>query len=256
MLPELNEEEARRLAAGAYGKTLLLLVASHTTVFGFKSRKKDGARIRSGSVFFVRTPKKLLAVTAKHVYEGYLSAKQDCSETVCQFGNFTFVPEDRIISTGGRVDIATFEMLDHEVEKIGKKPIEYWPPMIPSEDKGILFAGFPAVETIQLGTREYSFGMCVGSGVARTVTDHQFTTVIEHDQLVDTLGLGRLPSPNLDIGGMSGGPVLTLVETPFMVTWRLGGVIVQGWPSADMIVAHRADTIDENGKVHEFSIIF
>jgi hypothetical protein len=249
-LPELTEDDAKRLSAGPFGATLLHTVTGYTTWFGITTPSDDDTpKLQNGTAFFIRTPKILLAVTAKHVFEeGYLKAKVSSGRVGCQLGNMDLHPEERLVGLGKSCDIAKFRINHDELSQIGKTAITYWPPQGPTEGKGIFFAGFPGKEVIRVGRREYSLGIIAGSGVARNVMGHQITSVIEHEYLIDTLKLG-LPRSGLDIGGMSGGPVLTVIESHSLIYWRIGGVIVQGWPTADMIVAHRADMIEEDGKI-------
>jgi hypothetical protein len=232
------------------GRVLVDAVISHTTCFGIAvPAENKRINIANGSVFFVQTPKALLAVTAKHVYEDYIAKKAESDGVECQIANLPFLPDERLVGLGKAYDIATFRMLPEELRKINKIPMTCWPPLPPQEGGGILYAGFPGTEKTENGPRDFSFGVYAGSGVARTVTDMQIKSLVEHEHLIDVYKLGRLPEPGFDTGGMSGGPVMTLVESDHFLHWRLGGVIVQGWAAVDMILAHRADVIMDDGRI-------
>ncbi|KQQ24146.1 hypothetical protein ASF58_16310 [Methylobacterium sp. Leaf125] len=81
------------------------------------------------------------------------------------------------------------------------------------------------------------------------MTNEQIKTQIEHDALIDPFALGRIPDPGYDIGGMSGGPMISLLWSGSLLYWALGGVISEGWPTLDLIIAHSADGITELGTV-------
>lgn len=71
------------------------------------------------------------------------------------------------------------------------------------------------------------------------------------EELVDIIGKG-LPPDGLDIGGMSGGPIASMEQTPGGIfVWSSLGIIVEGHQSFDIMKAARADLIDENGIVRD-----
>jgi hypothetical protein len=174
----------------------------------------------------------------------------------------TFGPSGghEIIDIHEKIDVATFRITPAEVAGIGKTVLtghqKTWPPAPPQRDKGIYYCGFPGRETIWVSLREISFGLAPGSGVASSISDTDISTLIERDHLIDVMGLG-LPPENFDFGGMSGGPMLAVVEHNGLRSWRLAGVIYQGPnPSEDeaeaiagleIIKARRADFIMPNG---------
>ncbi|HEY6372712.1 MAG TPA: hypothetical protein VIX37_19190, partial [Candidatus Sulfotelmatobacter sp.] len=73
-----------------------------------------GPVLHSGSAFLVRTNKAMFGVTAKHVYEGYLASA--ASEPMVYQVNDLAIPfEERLISVGADVDIATFRVTPAEL---------------------------------------------------------------------------------------------------------------------------------------------
>jgi len=62
----------------------------------------------NGTVCFVQTPMRLIAVTARHVFDEYRKAKSVQPDLRCQFGGTTTAPEDRLIAEDEYLDIATF----------------------------------------------------------------------------------------------------------------------------------------------------
>jgi len=73
--------------------------------------------------------------------------------------------------------------------------------------------------------------------------------VIERDIVGPTLGLD-LPAPGYDLAGMSGGPMLALVQGEAVIGWRLAGVIYScSREIGEIVVAARADFIGADGQV-------
>jgi hypothetical protein len=78
-----------------------------------------------------------------------------------------------------------------------------------------------------LAPTEISFGVVPAGGIASSVGDRDVSTLIERQHLVAVLGQG-LPPENYDFWGMSGGPMLTVIETCAIRSWALAGVIYEG----------------------------
>src|SRR5262249_36903057 len=103
------------------------------------------------------------------------------------------------------------------------------PPEPPRIDGRIYYCGFPGVGRVWLWPpppSEIRFGAVVSSGAASSVNDLDISTLIEREHLIPILGQG-VPPEDFDYGGMSGGVMLTVVETP-LHSWALAGVICQG----------------------------
>lgn len=200
-------------------------------------------------MFFLNTGRRLLAVTAAHVYDAHIADK-DAQQIECYFGALRIKPEMQIISRGQRVDIITFDMTAEQLEATGKNIVTAWPPAIPREGCGVFFGGFPAREVLREGAHDFAYGFMHGILPVRTVTDHQITCRIERAHLLPTPGLGpTLPPPNYDAGGFSGGPLFTLIDGDNLQTWRLGGVVSEASATLEMITAVRADHISDDGVV-------
>ncbi len=67
------------------------------------------------------------------------------------------------------------------------------------------------------------------------------------DQVTDVYGRG-LPPRNTEFGGMSGGPVLTMLEKAGIVSRALAGVIYESSAYFEILRAVRADVIDPKGE--------
>lgn len=249
-VPALKMEEIKRLLAGSFGEELHRLVASYMTfiAFGTVGSGDELPNFQSATCFFMKTPKRIFAVTAKHVVEGFISARKRDPATICQIGNLSIDLEERVIALGRAADIATFDINEEELIKLKKNPITLWPPHPPEfHDTGVLLAGYPAaaITADDLSTR--CFGIYAATGIAQNVTDRQLSCKIEWENTQQST-LGTLPPKNYDTGGMSGGPVLTIRGNTLM-SFPLAGVISEGRSATDTIIAERADCILADGLI-------
>ena len=154
------------------------------------------------------------------------------------------------VGMGTKVDIATLSITERELGKIAKHPIAYWPPAPPdNDDRGVLLAGYPATEIVMEGPRTGSFGIYAASAVAQRTTDWQLSCKVEWNYVQGIPELGGLPPRGFDTGGMSGGPVFTIREQNGILSFPLAGVISEGQPAWDTIIADRADFIRADGSV-------
>jgi hypothetical protein len=250
--------QARALMAGDYGRVLLQTISRYVApIFwsvevGWLTRSTPELRIAgNGTVQFVLTPERLLAVTANHVLSGYLECRSE-QRTHCQILILDFNPAERLVCASPEADIATFHITRQEIEQIegSKTAIETWPPLAPSEGRGIMIAGYPGAERREPAPREVNFGLVGILGIAAGVGEGHVSYQLEPAEYLDPLGLG-LPPENLQLGGLSGAPVLTLIEKPGikLVHWRLGGVVTQGYSGWGIIRATQARLIQPNGMI-------
>lgn len=202
-----------------------------------------GTTSAGGSAFLIRTSSRVIGVTAKHVVTSYAKARDAAKDLMATLGGLNIDLQERVITCGRCVDVATFVVEEIELPKIGFQPIEAaWPPAVPLDNGDVLLAGWPGQERI-VGADRMTGGIYVGWGTAR-VTDRQITVRVDHDRgAIPPLPSVPLPPPGFDFGGISGGPLMTISVEGTSVVWRLGGVIVEGEPALDYIVAARADVI-------------
>jgi hypothetical protein len=78
-----------------------------------------------------------------------------------------------------------------------------------------------------LAPREISFGCVAMAGIASSSNETAISVLIEREHLSQVLGDEAMPE-NYDFGGISGGPVIAIVQTPTVRSWMPAGVIFQG----------------------------
>lgn len=193
----------------------------------------DQFRVRNGTAFFLDAGEGLFGVTANHVLDGWRGDTATQKVVSLQLGALQFEPEGRnsIIDAHADLDIATFRISVDEVRSLKKTVLTgyqgSWPPPPPQEQRGIYFAGFPGQETMWVSPRDISFGISTCGGVASSVSDLDVSSLIDREHIIPT-GLGPMPPENYDFRGISGGPMISVIEHRGLRTWALAGVIYQG----------------------------
>ena len=248
--PWLAADVTQRLVA-AMTETL----CASTPMLSWHGRRTDGCGVISegGSAFLVRTPAGIIGVTAGHVLDGFVAARSFCKDITATLGGFRFDPEERLIMRGNTADIATFSVGEHDLPKIGFSPLERaWPPNTPASGGIVLLAGWPGQERI-VSAERVTGGIYIGWGSAG-VSDLQITIRVDHDQgPISPLPGVPLPPPGFEFGGISGGPVMVIdaEDSGHKIGWRVAGVISEGKPDYDYIIAARADVIQDDGRITE-----
>jgi hypothetical protein len=257
----MNREEATALLMGPFGKFMRDTVASYVApIFWETLDNEDRVVLRNGTIFFLDAGEGVFAVTAGHVYDGYVRAKVRYPKSSCQLWKMSFDPEARLIARQSDhidlPDLATFEITAEEVKGLGKTILTghqaSWPPLPPEQGKGVLFAGYPGCDRLEIAPDTIDFGIFPGFLVATSVSDRMILCLIEEDYLIDTPCHKGIAPSNYDAGGVSGAPLLTVVEHRGLWSWRLGGVIVEAPAAGGMLLAARADYILPNGQLKPY----
>jgi hypothetical protein len=202
---------------------------------------------KQGSIFFLDCSRGPFAVTAAHVFDGFLRDRQTHRVRSCQIGNVAFNPEERLIASGTQqgIDIATFRVTPEDIVATGKRIVRgtdgVWPPP-PNIGEAVFFGGFPGVERVPVAPHEISFGLYGAMVPLTDFTEYQLCARMEPEYRLDVRDLG-LPPKGYDLGGVSGGPMLQPVFQDNVWGWRLVGVLseavaVQGFERVTAVRAH------------------
>ena len=233
--PIRDEQHARAIMAGGLGRAELEFATSITAPLYWIIREApDRYRVRNGSAFFLDAGEGVFAVTAQHVIEGLRRDSAAGNVVAVQLGldlPLDLAGRHVIIAEHSGIDIATFRITEGEIAALGKTKLTgwqtAWPPGPPQQDRGVYYCGFPGIGTIWLSPREISFGAAPGGGIASSISEKDVSSMIEREHLIAVLGDG-IPPENFDFGGMSGGPMLMVIETKVFRSWSLAGVIYEG----------------------------
>lgn len=226
-------------------------------IYWFDRNDPERKIINNGTVTFVQTSDVLIGITAAHVIDGL---QRDVSNGDIQIQIMNAVVNDlleRIICTSSKYDLVTFLVDENLARQLGKtfQPLQQWPPIPPQEGRGIMLAGYPGVER-NAKQMDVEFGLFTALVTARTVTDTQITWLIDPStQITDTKILP--PPPKYCMGGLSGGPLLTCIESEqHILTYALGGIITEQPDylinefSTERLITVRADLIMNSGRIH------
>jgi hypothetical protein len=231
---QLSIDEAKAIICAGLGEYELKLVTSFCAPLYWAIRTEAGVHTRNGTAFFLDMGVGVLGVTACHVVEGWAKSRQcENAGPLRLAGNGSSVEldwESRLIDFHRGIDIATFRVAEAEVKKLGRAVLtgcqNTWPPSPPQVRCGIYYCGYPGVGTRHPSVHEAVFGAVPGSGIATSVSELDVSTLIERQCLMPVLG-GGVPPKNFDFRGISGGPMLTVVQG-HLRSWALSGVIYQG----------------------------
>jgi len=250
----ISIDKAKELLAGNLGNFYRkILMECCVPIFWFRLNKERPTILHNGTVTLLKTPKKLLGVTAAHVLRGY---EKDREEQKVRLQLANEIVDDiltRVIAISDHFDIATFDFNEELIRNIGKKigPLSSWPAQPPKEGRGIMLAGFPSFDRLEPGKLEADFGLFTAIGVARVVSDEQIIWAVEREYFLNNQKAITLP-PNRDLGGISGGPLISWFETPNYVSYyKLSGIISEANATLENVIAKRAECINDDGTITE-----
>jgi hypothetical protein len=232
---EQEKAEAIRLTLAGLGKAELEIAGSYTSPLIWTVDEGNGRkRMKGGSAFFLDTGEATFGVTAGHVVQEFFNDTR-LQEVHCAIAAHGKQPlriplGDRMIDASADIDIATFWVLPHELRYFNKTPLRGnvtdWPPKLAKVNGPATYCGFPGV-----GRRPdrggVSFGAVPMGGIVTSSHETMISIQIEREYLVHMLGDDDMPE-NFNFGGMSGGPLIAIVQAEIMRTWRPAGVIILG----------------------------
>jgi hypothetical protein len=208
-------------------------------------------RIRNGTTFFLECGHGAFGVTAGHVYDEFAAHAERGAR--CRIGESPVCDlRDRLISRGTTTDIATYRVTTEEVCQFGGAILtgyqDQWPPKAAEVDRGVLFAGFPGMARELPTEYHIEWGIYSALGIASSVSLRDVSCLLERHEWVPTQGAIE-PEEGYDLGGISGAPMLALVDGD-VVGWRLAGVIYEcSREIGEIVRAARADYIEADGSV-------
>ena len=246
-LKPLSKEEAIALARGPYATTVEIAIAASIAPFLWRERDEESiSRSEMGrSSSYRPIGPSWLQLT---MFTRYLDARNKFGDFArCQIGNLRFVPEDRLIARNESLDIATFAITSEEIKKTydGKFAMSF-DPMNPQGGQGRVFRRVSrsrkATSERARDRKRYFYGFDRRGQCQRSRDLGHF----DRERQVDKPG--RPTSPEVyEIGGVSGGPLVTMVDSANLCYWRLGGVMTDFNTSFEIFYATRADFILPDG---------
>ena len=207
----------------------------------------------NGTICFLQTGKRLIGVTARHVFDRYRTAKVAQSNIRCQFGGTALEPGIRLIAESTFLDLATFDVSEIIVAAAGASAYESitWPTHEASVGEVVLFGGYPGSLRVEYeGTADIPFQWFAGTPISVT-----------RENLKLHIDWGSFHQPfrgqsidNVDMGGFSGGPVFRLVPAPPVERLELIGFIYEWEPALSLLLARPSHYIAEDGQLDEHTL--
>jgi hypothetical protein len=234
-LTDEEKAEAVRLTLAGLGKAELELARSYVSPLIWTVDGGNGLeRMKGGTVFFLDTGKAVFGVTAAHVVtEFFADSKKPNVQAAIAADRKPPMPiplGDRIIDASAEIDIATFRVSESELQyfdrNLPRGHVGEWPPKLAQVNGPVTYSGFPGVgRRLVAGGR--SFGAVSMGGFVTSSHETMISIQIERDELVRLLGDRDMPE-NFNFGGMSGGPLIAIVQAEIMRGWKPAGVIISG----------------------------
>ena len=96
----------------------------------------------------------------------------------------------------------------------------------PEVNAGVTYCGFPGHGRSVRSFREIVFGIFSAASYLTSANEQSISVQIERERLVQVHGDGVL-STDYDFGGISGGPLIAIVQTPTIRSSIPAGVIIR-----------------------------
>lgn len=204
--------------------------------------------LHNGTLCFINTGTRYIAVTADHVYQQYLVDRDRFDLLVCQFGGAVVDPERQLIDRSASADLATFEASEVLVASTGSSvhhALQWPPPMLGTRDV-VLYGGFPGLLRQEFEkTTDFPF-----QTFATAITESSTSNIVLH---VDLPNLHWPSHPNEainpNLGGQSGGPVFRIVEGDPIDRLEVAGFIYEYNENLDVMFAKHAHRIGPDGGI-------
>jgi len=234
-----------------YLNVLRCLVMSHATpVWWYDDSRVVGTSIlHGGTVSFVNTGRRVIAISAHHVYEQYLRDKAADSGVKCQFGGVTVEPEKYVIDSDRKLDLVTFDLpvvlATATGATIHNSPS--WPPAKLAESDIVILGGYPGNRRLEgAQALDSDFVSFIGR-IAQSSDDHA-SMYLNIPNSHWPQGERLCESPNL--GGMSGGPVFRLITDP-IESLEFSGVIYESHQTYELVFCSHASFIRSDGTLEK-----
>jgi hypothetical protein len=228
-LPSGDQERIRSL-----GNHLVQLAWQYAGGLIIGPPPSEDGEIHTASYCLLEKDGKTYLVTAEHVLTKTEKLQIEAPLVVWQANNLIFNPCERIASRDPQNDVALFQLRTGEAAEAGRLICTTggWPPPRPAPGDFVLVSGYPAV------IREHTIGRLIKfwalSALLEITTSGEFHLVSqwERENMTHFGGAGApgIPPPGIELGGMSGGPVLFVrkldyplvgIVTDFHTGWEL-----------------------------------
>jgi len=202
---------------------------------------------QGGTVCFVHTGARVIGVTAEHVHR---KAVDRSTNEWCQVGAHTFDPVTRCIDADPELDLCTYDFTEVSTNAanadVHHAPV--WPPRAVDGDPA-LACGWPwelSSEEGHQATHRFLHFLC-------RIQQHSPTQLGIATFTSTSVPWGSSPLPKgTRLGGMSGGPVYRIVESP-LSQLHLVGIVYEYQPNFELMLARPLSLINSDGTIDRSS---
>jgi len=222
-------------------------------------------QLHNGTCFFLRFERTIVGVTANHVIDLFESAVATNPYTVCQLSDLLgFDLLAAIIARDPRRDIATFEVPEPALDRIGATPLDCrgdWPPPEPQPGQVLSVCGFPELMRIAGPYLAVEFGVWGAHPAVQGVTRDEI--LITFDPIIaEPETWAAFPLVGSNLSGCSGGPAIMHTDLNGLHRW-FPVALIAGGPREeekqgaagefDMIRLRRIDSIRSDGSIEQLA---
>lgn len=204
--------------------------------------------IGGGTVCFVNTGVRLLGLTAAHIHRACMTALECDPDLGCQIGGHSFQPSKHLIDIDHDLDLATYELSEIQVNAAGADvhAPSTWPPRLTDDDDLVLIGGWPWRSVVErIGSSTHDFVFFIGRSAGASESSLGMATFRSTSIPYGTRSL----SPDLNLGGMSGGPMYVLKQG-LIARLELVGILFEYSPSPlELMLARPLSRIAADGKL-------
>lgn len=216
---------------------------------------------RGATAFVLQFEKKLIAVTAEHVFQEYIDALSSDSRMVCQLGYAQVAPEKAVIGRSKKLDIATFEIHPSTLTKMDGEIFDcrgQWPPPPVQEGNVLTLTGFLENHRVKTGRQSYDMQAYGGHGLVESFSDREILTTYDPEKMLHAHLALKKPPLGFNMSGCSGGPVVMVKEVNKLLRLFPVGLIYKGpdgeakgeFASFDRIHIRRIHFIQPDGTIN------
>lgn len=250
-----------QLMKSGYGVVLKDAAALYSMpIFWITAKCGEPEIVANGTAFMLDLGSGPFLVTAKHVYDGYLSDRRKFKDLKCVVGELEFDIDSSVIDVNPSLDLISFSLSNSRLnEYIQRKSIVTSIGSLPSDPSssfgiGVFFAGFTGKGRSLKFNKKTGFVHMDWLGsfclmYTKSITDHAMTVQIEKEYYVDT---GIIPLPEeWGYAGCSGAPVFSMSEKRGIFRYELVGIVSESMGN-HLVRITRADYFREDGKIDQF----
>lgn len=188
--------------------------------------------LRSATGFFVRLPGGMFLVTAWHVVEYWIGRRGEAQPVLFQVGDHVAIdPEARTAWVDRLADVVFIRMTEQQVRTVPNTwvcdPFPQWPPVHPIPGASVFIAGYPGQFRYHDGGRDVLFRNLSAHVVVEETRPNLVVCAFDGAAVFTAEDGTQIPIADIDIAGMSGGPVIFVSQWSYPVVGLVSQCIGQ-----------------------------